>query len=128
MATTTVAVDVLREYEREPTGHVRGDTPERPWLGLDVDDVLAGEPFPVAAQLLGTDGVEGAVAWLRITPDDGDTPAGPRVPLRMSGSGGRWEATVPALAPGRYRLTVETVNVPRVDQLDGRDVVGVIEG
>jgi hypothetical protein len=128
MAASTVAVDVLREYEGEPTGSVRGDTPERPWLGLDFDDVLAaGEPFPVAAQLLGADHVEGAVAWLRITPDDGDTPA-PRAPLRMSGSDGRWEATVPALAPGRYRLAVEAVDVPRVDQVDGTDVIGVIEG
>ena len=128
MAASTVAVDVLREYEGEPTGSVRGDTPERPWLGLDFDDVLAaGEPFPVAAQLLGADDVEGAVAWLRITPDDGDTPA-PRAPLRMSGSDGRWEATVPALAPGRYRLAVEAVDVPRVDQVDGTDVIGVIEG
>ncbi|MDQ3151886.1 MAG: hypothetical protein M3R63_09250 [Actinomycetota bacterium] len=124
MATCAAAVNVLREYEAEPFDSVRGDTPARPWLGLDLNEVIAaGQPFTVAAELLGTTDVEGATAWLQVTPDGG--PAAPALP--MTGADGRWEVTVPGLAPGSYQLGVEAVNVPRVDRVPGGDVVGVIE-
>jgi hypothetical protein len=45
----------------------------------------------------------------------------------MTGTDGRWEIRVPALAPGTYRIGVEAVNVLRVDRVLGGDVVGVIE-
>ncbi|MGQ0777761.1 MAG: lipase/acyltransferase domain-containing protein [Pseudonocardiales bacterium] len=125
MAGCAAAVEVLREYEAEPFGSVRGDAPDRPWLGLDLDEVVAaGEPFTVAAELLGSTAVEGASAWLRVAPDGGPTTA---QPLRMTGADGRWQATVPGLAPGIYQVSVEAVNVPRVDQVLGGDVIGVIE-
>jgi hypothetical protein len=125
MATCAAAVEVLRDYAAEPFGFLRGDSPDRPWLGLDLDEVLtAGEPFTVAAELIGTSDVEGASAWLRITPEDGPPAA---EPLWMTGGDGRWQVTVPGLAPGTYRLTVEAVNVPRVDRVAGDEVVGVIE-
>ena len=45
----------------------------------------------------------------------------------MTGGDGRWEATIPSLAPGSYRVTVEVVDVPRWDRVTGHEVVGVIE-
>ncbi|MGH4022218.1 MAG: lipase/acyltransferase domain-containing protein [Pseudonocardiaceae bacterium] len=93
-------------------------------VGLDLDEVIAaGQPFPVGAELLGTSDVEGATAWLRVTPAGGPAAA----PLLMTGADGRWEVTVPGLAPGSYQIGVEAVNVPRVDRVLGGDVVGVIE-
>lgn len=125
MATCAAAVDVLREYEAEPFDAVRGDTPDRPWLGLDLEEVLAaGEPFTVTAELLGTAEVKGATAWLQVTPEGHPAAV---APLRMTGADGRWEMRMPGLAPGSYRVRVETVNVPRVDRVRGGDVVGVIE-
>ncbi|MBV9011069.1 MAG: hypothetical protein JO272_03285 [Pseudonocardiales bacterium] len=125
MATCPAAVEALRDYEAEPFGSLRGDSPARPWLGLDLDEVLAaGEPFTVTAELLGTADIEGATAWLHVTPDGHPAAA---APLRMTGGEGRWEVTVPGLAPGSYRIGVEAVNVPRVDRVRGGDVVGVIE-
>jgi hypothetical protein len=124
MASCAAVVDVLRDYAAEPFGFLRGDTPDRPWLGLDLDDVIAaGQPFTVAAELLGTSDVEGVRAWLRAAPEDG--PAGE--PLPMTGGDGRWRVTVGGLAPGSYRLTVEAVNVPRVDRVSAGEVLGVIE-
>ncbi|HEU0088347.1 MAG TPA: hypothetical protein VFQ77_11970 [Pseudonocardiaceae bacterium] len=125
LATTTAAVKALGEYEAESTQAVcRGDTPEGPWLGLDLDEVIcAGEPFPVSAELCGTEDVDGASAWLWVTAEA----PGPPTRLPMTGADGRWHATVPGLAPGRYRVKVELVNLPRVDQLDNGDVIGVIE-
>jgi hypothetical protein len=125
MATCAAALDVLREYEAEPFGSLRGDTPERPWLGLELDEVIAaGQPFTVGAELLGTTDVEGATAWLRVAPEGNPAAA---EPLRMTGTDGRWGIRVPGLAPGTYRIGVEAVNVPRVDRVLGGDVVGVIE-
>jgi len=124
MAICAAAVDVLKEYAAEPFGSVRGDAPDGPWLGLDLDEVVAaGQPFTVVAELLGTSDVQGASGWLRVAPEDG--PAAEPVP--MTGGDGRWELTVGGLAPGAYWLTVEAVNVPRVDRVTGCDVVGVIE-
>jgi Lecithin:cholesterol acyltransferase len=124
MASCAAAVEVLRDYEAEPFDALRGDSPGRPWLGLDLEEVLAaGEPFTVTAELLGTAEVEGASAWLQVTPDGHPAAA----PLRMTGGAGRWEVRVPGLAPGSYRIGVEAVNVPKVDRVRGGDVVGVIE-
>ena len=127
MATTAAAVDTVREYEAESTASLRGDTPEKPWLGLDVDDVVAaGEPFTLATELLGTDGVDAAAAWVTVRQDrpGAEAMSGPQP---MIGGGGRWEATMPGLAPGSYRVTVEVVDVPRWDRVTGYEVVGVIE-
>ncbi|MDQ3886484.1 MAG: hypothetical protein M3308_05625, partial [Actinomycetota bacterium] len=126
MATTAAAVDVVREFEAESTASLRGDTPKGPWLGLDVDDVVAaGEPFTLATELLGTDGVD-AAAWVTVRQDRPGAEAISR-PQPMTGADGRWEATIPSLAPGSYRVTVEVVDVPRCDRVTGHEVVGVIE-
>lgn len=125
MVTCAAAVDVLQEYGAESFESLRGDAPDRPWLGLDLDEVVAaGEPFTVGAELLGTTDVEGATAWLRVGPE-GNPATAER--LSMTGTDGRWEIRVPGLAPGAYRIGVEAVNVPRVDRVLGGDVVGVIE-
>ncbi|MBA2694291.1 MAG: hypothetical protein H0U62_00225 [Actinobacteria bacterium] len=127
MATTAAAVDVVREYEAESTASLRGDTPEGPWLGLDIDDVVAaGEPFPLATELLGADGVDGAAAWVTVRQDRPGVEAMSQ-PQPMTGAGGRWETTMPGLAPGSYRVMVEVVDVPRCDRVTGHEVVGVIE-
>jgi hypothetical protein len=127
MATTTVAVDVLREFEGQSTSAVRGDTPGRPWLGLDMGEVVAaGEPHRLTADLHGSDDTDGAIAWLRIT-TGADAPTTTVPAIRMTGDGGRWETMVPGLAPGQYRVDVEVVNVPGVDRVTGGDVIGVIE-
>jgi Lecithin:cholesterol acyltransferase len=125
MASCAAAVEVLRDYEAESFAALRGDTPDRPWLGLDLDEVLAaGEPFTVTAKLQpSTADVKGASAWLQVTPEGHPAAA----PLRMTGGAGRWEVRVPGLAPGSYRIDVEAVNVPKVDRVRGGDVVGVIE-
>ena len=126
MAGSPAVVEVLRDYEGEDFAGLRGDSPAQPWLGLDLEEVTtAGEPFTVAAELLGTGDVQGAVAWARIEPD-GDG-AAPSPPLRMSGEGGRWVVTVPGMAPGTYRVSVEAVDVPGVDRVVNGDVIGVIE-
>jgi Lecithin:cholesterol acyltransferase len=124
MASCAGTMEVLRDYAAEPFGSLRGDSPGRPWLGLDLDEVLAaGEPFTVTADLLGTAEVEGATAWLQVIPEGHPAVA----PLRMTGGAGRWEVKVPGLAPGSYRIGVEAVNVSKVDRVRGGDVVGVIE-
>jgi len=132
MATSAVAVETLKEYEAEPVRRVAGRHPGSSVAG-------AGRrrghrrrgAVPVTAELLGTTDMEGAVAWLRVAPEvspaAGGTPAVPPEPWETDGADGRWEVTLPGLAPGKYRLTVEAVNVPRVDRVPSGDVVGAIE-
>lgn len=127
MATTAAAVEAVREYEAESTASLRGDAPESPWLGLDVDDVVAaGEPFPLATKLLGAESIDGAAAWVTVN-QDGPGAEAWLSPQPMTDEGGWWQATVPGLAPGSYRVTVEVVNVPRWDRVTNHEVVGVIE-
>jgi pimeloyl-ACP methyl ester carboxylesterase len=129
MATCAAAVDVLRDYEAESFDAVRGDTPDRPWLGIDLDQVVAaGEPFTVTAKLLNVSDVDGASMSVRVSPS-GDPPRCAPTPawLPMTGADGQWQVTVPGLAPGSYRICVEATNVLRVDRVRGGDEIGVIE-
>ena len=114
MATTAAAVDTVREYEAESTASLRGDTPEKPWLGLDVDDVVAaGEPFTLATELLGTNGVDAAAAWVTVRQDrpGAEAMSGPQP---MIGGGGRWEATIVRPWNGR-RLRHHHEHQPRAE-------------
>ena len=105
LASTSGFVDLLLSYSGEPVPTRGGELPERPWLGLNLEDVVpAGQPWPLQ---------------VRVQPDE-NAAAGVHVRLLAVVSGlpevfsscltrreDSWECLLPALPPGRYRLAVE---------------------
>ncbi|MFJ9368761.1 hypothetical protein ACIRRA_30645 [Nocardia sp. NPDC101769] len=74
-----------------------GDSPDRPWLGLDLEDVVwTGSEHTIAAEVFGTEG-PGTAASVTV--------AGVRVPMVMRGN--RWEAMLPDLPAGVHEVVVE---------------------
>jgi len=127
MATAPGIVDVLRTFSGQSMAAVRGDHPDRPWLGLDLDEcVPTNEPMLVNAQLCGADPVPDRLAvWLTVRALD----ANPQVPrrYRMRSEPQGWSVEADPLPAGRYAVTVEAVNVPGTGRVASTEVVAVIE-
>ena len=109
MGTATEIIGILRNLAGESI--IRGaERPPRPWLGLDLDELIPeGKPVPLAAQLLGAPPDKAAAVWASVRPA-GDAADPSRA--RMNYGAGWWRAPVAPLAPGAYRVGVEAVGVP----------------
>ena len=126
MPSSPMVVEVLKNFAAASMMSVRGDAPDRPWLGLDLDEAsLAGQAVEVGARLYGVaEGVAadpGIAAWVSI--HDGDS--GRRVArheMARDASGG-WSVSADPLPPGGYRVLVEVVNVPGVDRVTCQDML-----
>ena len=125
MATALRIVDILRNLSGESIAVRGAEQPDRPWLGLDLDELaLAGEPVTVSAQVLGADPGSPSGVWASVAP--ADVPAsGAR--YRMEYADGWWRVDVPVAGPGVYRVTVEAVGVPQVDRVACSDEFGAVE-
>lgn len=114
-------IDVLRSYAGDRVPTRGGELPDRPWLGLDIEDfALAGDPIPVEAELLPAP-LPGGTAWVSVTAIEGV--GGPVHRDRLThdgqgpGGGSRWRGTVPPLMPGWYEVAVEVMDVPGVESV-----------
>jgi len=124
MAATPAILDVLRNYAGATTHALRGDRPDGPWLGLDLEETYpANEPVTLSAELLGAVADEQTGVWVTVLARHGDTRH--RVPADRHGD--TWVATVPGLAPGTYEVRVDAVAVPGADQVRCTDVIGVVD-
>jgi hypothetical protein len=84
--------------------------PDRPWIGLDIDDVVAsGAEIQLGAELLagGAGGVttSGTGGTARLVPSGQAGGTTPDAPLVADGTG--WRATLPPSPPGLYEVHVE---------------------
>lgn len=105
MASTSEVLDLLASYAGESIPTRGADQPSGPWLGLDVDDVVpAAEPVSLGVRVLPNDRCAEVVC---VTLSTADAPCTDVFSGRLSPNGDRWEGLLPALAPGRYRLTLE---------------------
>jgi hypothetical protein len=91
-----------------------GPWPERPWLGLNIDDfALAGAETPLEARLW-PESLTGDPAWVTMTPLDG-TPGGvhtDRLSRQTQESPGAvWRGTLPGRPAGIYEVAVEVADV-----------------
>lgn len=128
LASSSVVVDILAEYAGEAIDSVRGDKPDRPWLGLDLDDtVLSGDPVEVGVTLHGAEADERTQVRMRLRARDGQGKTGtPWLPCARSGDN-RWQAQFPPPAAGTYSVEVAATGVPVVDRLQAGDVLGVVD-
>ncbi|MEU6821064.1 hypothetical protein ABZ921_10570 [Streptomyces atriruber] len=138
LASSSAVVDVLGEYAGESLGAVRGDVPEHPWLGLDLEDTApVGTPIPVGVTLHGVRADERTQVRVRLRARDGRD-GEERAGGGGAGAGASWLPCVRSgedrwhtelLPPGRGSYTVEVAatGVPAVDRLRAGDVVGVVD-
>jgi len=125
MAETSSAVSVLTEYMGESMSPVRGVLPGRPWLGLDLPDlVLAGTETAVTAELLGCPHPTRGAAGLTLWPID--CPGTARQIDLSPGGDNAWVGEIPGLSPGLYEWAARVVGVAAVDQVTCGDVVAVV--
>lgn len=128
LASSSVVVDILAEYAGESLESVRGDKPDRPWLGLDLDDTaLSGDPVAVGVVLHGAQADERTQVRIRVRSRDGQEKAGaPWLPCARSGDN-QWQAQLLPPGAGAYSVEVAATGVPTVDRLRAEDVLGVVE-
>lgn len=109
-------VDLLRFYEGDKLPVRGGPVPERPWLGLDIEEfTLVGAELPIEARLL--PGIQNPqAAWVTIRPVN-STPGDVYQDVLSHGGSGPsgepvWRGTLPGRPPGNYRVTVQVTDVP----------------
>jgi pimeloyl-ACP methyl ester carboxylesterase len=108
-AGTAAVLDLLVSYTGEALPTRGGERPERPWLGLNVEDVVAsGEPIPVGV-VVQSGGSNAKAVHLILT--DAGNPFASLYDQWLSYAGEEWRGVLPALPVGRYRLTVEAQRV-----------------
>lgn len=116
-------LDMLQLYAGDPVPTRGGPLPERPWVALDLEEIVpAGtewqlrawieEPGPVAESMR-----------VRFDPLDG----GPPHLDRCNPDGEGWSVTVPPLPPGRYEVRVEAHDVPQHGRLRTVDTIAVVD-
>jgi hypothetical protein len=109
LAGTAAVLDLLVSYTGDTMPTRGGERPERPWLGLDVEDVVAsGEPVPVGV-VAQPDGAHAEAVHLTLT--DAGNPSAPSHGQWLVQGRDEWRGVLPGLAVGRYRLTVEAQRV-----------------
>jgi hypothetical protein len=108
-ASTATVLDLLTSYTGEAMPTRGGERPDRPWLGLDVEDVVASEePVPLGMVVLPTDS-DAEAAY--VTVSDAENRPAPAYSQRLLRDGNEWRGLLPPLAAGRYRLTFEAQRV-----------------
>jgi hypothetical protein len=122
-------VEVLRSYEGERPPK-RGEEPQAPWLGLDLEEFApAGQPVPLAACLQLAQ-APGSLAWVTVTALDAASPAC-QVLLAAAEpdetGAPQWRGELPPLATGMYEVAVEVTNVPRIESVAHASTLAVVE-
>jgi len=125
MAAAPATLDILRNLAGADTHAMRGDSPARPWLGLDLEETYpAGQTVELSAQLFGAEPCDATAVWVRVRAVD-EPSDWHRV--RAERRGDAWTASVTGLGPGTYDVRVDAVAVPGVDQVRCEDLIGVVQ-
>lgn len=129
LSSTSAVIDLLGEYEGESLRSVRGNAPEQPWLGLDLDDITpVGQAVPFGVTLHGIEPDEGTRIHFRHKPL-GKLTAGsmPWQEARRDADGRAWFAELAPLPAGNYSVEIAASGVPSVGRLTAGDVLGSID-
>ncbi|WP_386418091.1 esterase/lipase family protein [Streptomyces polyrhachis] len=128
LGSSSAVLDIMTEYAGDSLAAVRGDQPERPWLGLDLDDVVpAGRPTPVGVTLHGTSADERTGIRVRARArGEGGLVGDPQWLACKRTAEGHWQAELSPMPAGTYAVDVAATHVPTVHRLTTGDVLGVI--
>jgi hypothetical protein len=112
---------ILRVESGDSVAGVRGEQPEVPWLGLDLDEIYPLGPVTLTAELHGAIPDDRTAVW--VTALRGEQRVAREKAMRV---GERWEATLVGLPEGEFTVRVEATNVPGHDNLRCEDIIGVL--
>lgn len=122
-------VEQLSLYAGERLPARGGPLPDRPWLGLDLDDLApAGVEIPMAARLL-PDPLTGQAGWVTMTPMHG-TPGEPHrdaLTADHTTDPTTWRATLPPRTPGWYEVATEVTGVPEYGSVASTTTLLVVD-
>ncbi|NKE55659.1 hypothetical protein FXN61_01990 [Lentzea sp. PSKA42] len=125
IANTPSLAEQLRSYSGEAVPTRGGETPDRPWLGLDLEEIVpAGAEFEIGLTVH-PDNAGAAAVRLSLTtvpPSAQPVFVGP-----MSGVDRTWAATLPPLPAGRYRVDFEAQRVVGPESVFARADVVVLD-
>lgn len=109
LASTAAVVDLLVSFAGDAMPTRGSECPERPWLGLDIEDVVSsGEPVPVGV-VMQPFGCDAEAVHATLTKVGNAAVPTYQEPLVCGGD--EWRGRLPALAVGRYRLVLEAQRV-----------------
>jgi hypothetical protein len=105
-------VEVLRSYAGDRIPPRGGPVPERPWLGLDLDDfAAAGQPIPIGVALLPAP-LRAGSARVAVTALDGGPRRRCELPVDPAGpAGAAWRGELDPLPAGCYEVAVSVAGV-----------------
>jgi len=108
-ASTAAVLDLLVSFTGDVMPTRGSERPERPWLGLDVEDAVpSGEPVLVGV-VVQPAGFDAEAVHVTLT-NVGD-PSVPEYGEWLVRGGDEWRGLLPALSAGRYGLAVEAQRV-----------------
>ncbi|MEU4508436.1 alpha/beta fold hydrolase [Nonomuraea wenchangensis] len=117
MMSSSMIIRALAILSGVSTAKTRGDAPEGPWLGLDLDEIVpAGAAVPLRARWQGGPVDERTVVEARV--------AGSTVP-GVAAEAGVWTFVLPPLPAGEHRVDV-IAQPPGRDPVTCADVVGAV--
>jgi len=123
LGSTPDPLTLLELYAGQPVPSRGGDTPDRPWMALDLEEIVqAGAEWRIDAWIEPAD-LPAEVVQVRVDPVDGGEPYRDRCTRGDRG----WTVPIPPLPPGLYEVSVEARGVPQVGALRASDVVAVVE-
>jgi hypothetical protein len=121
MASSDRLIELLVSLAFEDTSAVRGTAPTGPWVGFDVDEVVAvGHPTTISLQLNGALESDSIPRLAVRGPDDSAAP----LQMTTSGSGREWSSTFVPEREGVYRVTAFIENVGHYDVVSGSEAFG----
>jgi hypothetical protein len=121
MAGAPAIVELLRACDGQAP-HPARPRPPSPWLGVAVDNVVpAGDPVPVATEVLGAPDGDASGMWVSVS-----SRAGRAASYRCSRIGRRWQAVLPGQPAGTYSIAVTAERVPGAGLLRCTDMLEVV--
>ncbi|MFD4671356.1 esterase/lipase family protein [Lentzea sp. NPDC058450] len=125
IANAAAIVEQLSSYSGAALPTRGGDTPERPWLGLDVDEIVPSGVESEIGVVVQPENLGAAEVHVTLTTVPAS--AQPVFEGPMRGGGRTWTATLPPLRPGRYRLDFEAQRVAGPESVFARADVVVLD-
>jgi hypothetical protein len=121
MAGTPAVIDLLRACDGHAAQPQLTAGPAGAWLGVAIDNaVLAGEPVPVVAEVLGGPSDAATRVWVQVTGPRGTEAVG------CERTGQQWLAELPGRRAGSYSITISAAGVPGAGSLRCRDMLEVV--
>jgi hypothetical protein len=116
-------LNLLELYAGSPIPSRGGEMPDRPWVGLDLDDIVAARTEWRIGATIQPGATDAESVRVLVDPIHG----GQEWTDRFNRTEGGWTVTIPPREPGVYEVTVEARGVPEAGVVTTTDTVVVVD-